>query len=74
MPPLNYLDNPTENQIAYLGRRWPRHYISAPITRLTRPWLEVIREDYVQRVPCLPERLVVYHHALRNMLIPLVTL
>jgi ABC-type dipeptide/oligopeptide/nickel transport system permease component len=37
--------------------------------------LEVIREDFVRtaRAKGLPERLVVYHHALRNMLIPLVT-
>jgi peptide/nickel transport system permease protein len=37
--------------------------------------LEVIREDYVRtaRAKGVAERLVVYHHALRNMVIPLVT-
>jgi peptide/nickel transport system permease protein len=80
MPPLEFtafFDNPTENLKQLI---WPAlaeaYYISAPITRLTRSlMLEVIREDYVRtaRAKGLPERLVVYHHALRNMLIPLVT-
>jgi peptide/nickel transport system permease protein len=80
MPPLEYTslwDGPAANLKQLI---WPAlaeaYYISAPITRLTRSlMLEVIREDFVRtaRAKGLPERLVVYHHALRNMLIPLVT-
>jgi peptide/nickel transport system permease protein len=80
MPPLEFtafFDNPTANLTQLI---WPAlaeaYYISAPITRLTRSlMLEVIREDYVRtaRAKGLPERLVVYKHALRNGLIPLIT-
>jgi peptide/nickel transport system permease protein len=80
MPPLEFtafLDNPTENLKQLI---WPTlaqaFYISAPITRLTRSlMLEVIREDYIRTAHAkgLPERSVVYQHALRNVLIPLVT-
>ncbi|HYF94602.1 MAG TPA: ABC transporter permease [Symbiobacteriaceae bacterium] len=47
------------------------------VTRYMRSsMLEVIREDYIQtaRAKGLPERIVVYKHALRNALIPVVTL
>jgi peptide/nickel transport system permease protein len=80
MPPLEFtpfFDAPLENLKQLI---WPAlaeaYYISAPITRLTRSlMLEVIREDYVRtaRAKGLPERLVVYRHALRNVLIPIVT-
>jgi peptide/nickel transport system permease protein len=80
MPPLEFTplwDDPAANLRQLI---WPAlaeaYYISAPITRLTRSlMLEVIREDFVRtaRAKGLPERLVVYRHALRNMLIPLVT-
>jgi peptide/nickel transport system permease protein len=80
MPPLEFtafFDNPTENLKQLI---WPAlaeaYYISAPITRLTRSlMLEVIREDYVRtaRAKGLPERFVVSKHALRNVLIPLIT-
>jgi peptide/nickel transport system permease protein len=80
MPPLEFtafFDNPMENLKQLI---WPAlaeaYYISAPITRLTRSlMLEVIREDYVRtaRAKGVPERFVVYKHALRNMLIPLIT-
>jgi len=38
--------------------------------------LEVIRQDYIRtaRAKGLPERVVIYKHALRNALIPIVTL
>ena len=45
-------------------------------TRLTRTsMLEVLRQDFVRtaRAKGLRERVVVYRHALRNALIPLVT-
>jgi peptide/nickel transport system permease protein len=80
MPPLEFtplFDDPAANLKQLI---WPAlaeaYYISVPITRLTRSlMLEVIREDFVRtaRAKGLPERLVVYRHALRNMLIPLVT-
>jgi len=46
------------------------------VTRMTRSSvLNVLREDYVRtaRAKGLPERLVVYSHALRNALIPIVS-
>jgi peptide/nickel transport system permease protein len=49
---------------------------AAPLIRYTRSsMLEVIRQDYVRtaRAKGLRERAVVYEHALRNALIPLVT-
>src|SRR5919106_2741205 len=80
MPPLEFTplsDDPAANLKQLI---WPAlaeaYYISAPITRLTRSlMLEVIREDFVRtaRAKGLPERLVVFRHALRNMLILLVT-
>jgi len=80
MPPLEFtglFDNPVENLKQLI---WPAlaeaYYISAPITRLTRSlMLEVIREDYVRTAHAkgLPEQRVVYQHALRNVLIPLIT-
>lgn len=80
LPPLEYysfLDNPIGNMSQLI---WPAIaqalYISAPITRLTRSqMLDVIREDYVRtaRSKGLSKRIVVYHHALRNALLPVVT-
>lgn len=80
MPPLEYtpfFEDAVENLKQLI---WPAlaqaYYISAPITRLTRSlMLEVIREDYVRtaRAKGLREWKVVYHHALRNVLIPLIT-
>ncbi len=49
---------------------------AAPLIRYVRSsMLEVIRQDYVNvaRAKGLPERVVMYRHALRNALIPLVT-
>jgi len=48
----------------------------AMIARMTRSsMLEVIRQDYIrtERAKGLPERLVIYRHALKNALIPIVT-
>ncbi len=80
MPPLeftSFFDNPAENLRQLI---WPAiaqaFYFSAPIMRLTRSqMLEVIREDYVRtaRSKGLRERVVVYKHALRNALLPVVT-
>ena len=51
--------------------------LAAGIARYTRgSMLEVIRQDYVRtaRAKGLPERTVIFKHALRNALIPVVTL
>jgi peptide/nickel transport system permease protein len=69
------------------GRGGPLHLIlpaltlglamAGILTRLTRAtMLEAIREDYIRtaRAKGLPERLVFFKHALRNGLIPVVTL
>jgi len=51
-------------------------YSTAIIARMTRStMLEVIRQDYIRtaRAKGLTERVVVYRHALRNALIPVVT-
>lgn len=81
MPPLEFrafFDAPLQNLSQII---WPAlaqaFYMSAPIVRLTRSQLlDVIREDYVRtaRAKGLPERAVLYRHALRNALLPVVTL
>lgn len=80
MPPLeftSFFEDPLENIRQLI---WPAaaqaFYISAPIMRLTRSqMLEVIREDYVRtaRSKGLRESLIVYKHALRNAVLPVVT-
>ena len=80
MPPLEYVsltEAPVENLKQLI---WPAlaqaYYISAPIMRLTRSqMLEVVRQDFVRtaRAKGLGERVVMYHHALRNSLLPVVT-
>jgi peptide/nickel transport system permease protein len=80
IPPLEFAaftEDPGENLKQLI---WPAlaqaYYISAPITRLTRSqMLEVIRQDFIRtaRAKGLAERAVVYRHALRNSLLPVVT-
>jgi peptide/nickel transport system permease protein len=80
LPPLEYValtEAPLENLKQLI---WPAlaqaYYISAPIMRLTRSqMLEVVRQDYVRtaRAKGLGERAVMYRHALRNSLLPVVT-
>jgi peptide/nickel transport system permease protein len=80
MPPLEYValtEDPVHNLKQLI---WPAlaqaYYISAPIMRLTRSqMLEVIRQDYVRtaRAKGLGEGGVIYRHALRNALLPVVT-
>jgi len=80
LPPLEYVsltEAPLENLKQLI---WPAlaqaYYISAPIMRLTRSqMLEVVRQDYVRtaRAKGLGERSVMYRHALRNSLLPVVT-
>jgi len=80
LPPLEYVsltEAPLENLKQLI---WPAlaqaYYISAPIMRLTRSqMLEVVRQDYVRtaRAKGLGEGSVMYRHALRNSLLPVVT-
>jgi len=80
LPPLEYsalTQNPAENLKQLI---WPAlaqaYYIAAPIVRLTRSqMLEVVRQDYVRTgyAKGLSDRVVVYRHALRNALLPVVT-
>jgi peptide/nickel transport system permease protein len=80
LPPLEYValtEAPIENLKQLI---WPAlaqaYYISAPIMRLTRSqMLEIVRQDYVRtaRAKGLGERAVMYRHALRNSLLPVVT-
>jgi peptide/nickel transport system permease protein len=80
LPPLEFVsffEDPAENLKQLV---WPTlaqaYYISAPIMRLTRSQvLEVIRQDYVRtaRAKGLGERAVIYRHALKNSLLPVVT-
>jgi peptide/nickel transport system permease protein len=80
LPPLEFVaftENPAENLKQLI---WPAlaqaYYISAPITRLTRSqMLETVRQDYVRtaRAKGMTERAVMYRHALRNSLLPVVT-
>lgn len=80
LPPLEYvglLEDPVQNLKQLI---WPAvaqaYYIGAPIMRLARSeMLEVVRQDYVRtaRAKGLGERAVVYRHALRNALLPVVT-
>jgi peptide/nickel transport system permease protein len=80
LPPLEFVaftENPLENLKQLI---WPAlaqaYYISAPIARLTRSqMLEVVRQDYVRtaRAKGLAEGAVIYRHALRNSLLPVVT-
>src|SRR6059036_729054 len=81
IPPLGYVsiwDDPWRNlqqfllPAAVLGFR-----LSAATMRMTRSTvLEVLREDYVRtaRAKGLGERIIVYKHALKNALIPVITL
>ena len=81
IPPIGYVsfwESPTKNlqqfllPAAVLGFR-----LSAATMRMTRSTvLEVLREDYVRtaRAKGLEGRIVVYKHALKNALIPVVTI
>jgi peptide/nickel transport system permease protein len=80
MPPISFVpiwENPWQNLSMLI---WPAlatgYRYSAVATRMTRSaLLEVLREDYVRtaRAKGLVERLVINRHALRNALLPVVT-
>ena len=80
MPPIEYVSpfvDPVGNMVQLI---WPAiatgYRYSAVATRMTRSaLLEVLREDYIRtaRAKGLRDRLVVFRHALRNALLPVVT-
>ncbi len=80
MPPIEYVPiwrDPVANLTQLI---WPAvatgYRYSAVATRMTRSaMLEVLREDYVRtaRAKGLPVRLIINRHALRNALLPVVT-
>ncbi len=80
MPPINYVPiwvDPAENLAMLI---WPAlatgYRYSAVATRMTRStMLEVLREDYVRtaRAKGLIESVIVNRHALKNALLPVVT-
>ena len=81
MPPINYV-SPFEDPIGNLAQLiWPAvatgYRYSAVATRMTRSaMLEVLHEDYVRtaRAKGLIERVVINRHALKNALLPVVTI
>lgn len=80
-PPLGYanlFDNPAKNLQQMV---WPvlvlGYYLSAAVSRMTRScMLEVLRQDYIRTAwsKGLRESVVVFRHALKNALLPVVTL
>ena len=80
VPPVNYI-SPLTNPLGNLGQMAiPAASIAiremAIIMRMTRTMmLEVLRQDYVRtaRAKGVGEQVVVYRHALRNALIPVVS-
>ena len=81
MPPISYV-SPFEDPLGNLAQLiWPAlatgYRYSAVATRMTRSaMLEVLREDYVRtaRAKGLIERVVINRHALKNALLPVVTI
>jgi len=81
MPPITYV-SPFEDLWGNLSQLiWPAvatgYRYSAVATRMTRSaMLEVLREDYVRtaRAKGLMEKVIINHHALKNALLPVVTI
>lgn len=79
-PPLKYIDpwdNPVENVKTMIVPAFILgSFLSGSVMRLTRStMLEVMRQDYVRtaRAKGLTERLVISRHALRNSVLPVIT-
>ncbi|MDP6707022.1 MAG: ABC transporter permease [Alphaproteobacteria bacterium] len=81
MPPIDYV-SPFEDPLTNLSQLiWPAlatgYRYSAVVTRMTRSsLLEVLREDYVRtaRAKGLLEKVIINRHALKNALLPVVTI
>jgi len=81
MPPLDYVpfwQDPLRNlSIAFLPALTVGYRYAAVSMRMTRSaMLEVLREDYIRtaRAKGLIEKIVINRHALKNALLPVVTL
>jgi peptide/nickel transport system permease protein len=81
MPPIDYVpfwQNPLHNlSIAFLPALTVGYRYSAVSMRMTRSaMLEVLREDYIRtaRAKGLIEKIIINRHALKNALLPVVTL
>jgi peptide/nickel transport system permease protein len=81
MPPIDYVpiwQDPIRNlSVAFLPALTVGYRYSAVTMRMTRSaMLEVLREDYIRtaRAKGLLERLIINRHALKNALLPVVTL
>ena len=80
MPPIWYV-SPFEDPISNMSQLiWPSvatgYRYSAVATRMTRSaLLEVLREDYIRtaRAKGLMEKIIINRHALKNSLLPVVT-
>ncbi len=80
MPPIDYVpiwEDPVNNLVQLI---WPAiatgYRYSAVATRMTRSaLLEVLREDYIRtaRAKGLMEKIIINRHALKNSLLPVVT-
>ena len=75
---VHFIEDPVRNMKKMI---WPALVLiiaaSAPYMRLVRSeMLEVIREDYIRtaRSKGLRERIVIFRHALRNALLPVITI
>jgi peptide/nickel transport system permease protein len=80
MPPIDYVPlwkDPIRNlEMAFLPAVTVGYRYAAVSMRMTRSaMLEVLREDYIRtaRAKGLLEKLIVYRHALKNALLPVVT-
>ena len=81
MPPIEYV-SPFVDPIANLSQLiWPvvatGYRYSSVVTRMTRSvFLEVLHEDYIRtaRAKGLMEKVVINRHALRNAILPVVTI
>ena len=80
MPPIDYVPiwkDPIRNlSMAFLPAITVGYRYAAVSMRMTRSaMLEVLREDYIRtaRAKGLLEKLIIYRHALKNALLPVVT-
>jgi peptide/nickel transport system permease protein len=81
MPPIDYVSPLADPMGNFAQLIWPAaatgYRYSAVVTRMTRSsLLEVLREDYVRtaRAKGLLEKVIINQHALKNALLPVVTI
>ncbi|MEK7682031.1 MAG: ABC transporter permease [Chloroflexota bacterium] len=81
LPPLGYAGFFEDPLVNLQQNIWPSlamgYYLSAAVSRMTRSqMLEVLRQDYIRTAwsKGLRERVIMYRHALKNAILPVVTL